>query len=136
ETDTQSVHGLVQDVEMGHARRVGFVVPVGVVWSLPLYELALMTARRAYEMNVEVELTLVTPEDRPLGIFGAAAASDVEQRLDEAGIALHCRTVAEIPARGQIVLHPGDGPIECDRIIALPISRGPAIPGLPADGDG
>ena len=37
------------------SRRVG--------WPLPLYELALMTAGRAYEMQVDVELTVVTPED-------------------------------------------------------------------------
>jgi sulfide:quinone oxidoreductase len=136
ETDTQSVHGLVQDVEMGHARRIVFVVPAGVAWSLPLYELALMTARRAYEMNMEVELTLATPEDRPLGVFGAAAATNVEQRIQDAGIKLYTRAVAEIPAKGQVVLHPGGEHIECERVIALPISRGPATDGLPADPGG
>jgi sulfide:quinone oxidoreductase len=136
ENDVQAVHGLVQDVEMGVARRVAFVVPAGVAWSLPLYELALMTARRAFEMNMDVELTLITPEDRPLGVFGAAAANDVEDRLASAGIELHTRTVAEIPAKGQIVLRPGGGRVECDRIIALPISRGPDLKGLPADAGG
>jgi sulfide:quinone oxidoreductase len=136
ENDTQSVHGLVQDVETGNARRIGFVVPAGVAWSLPLYELALMTARRAFEMNMEVELTLVTPEDRPLGVFGATSATDVEKRLEDAGIALHCRIVAEIPAHGQLILGPGGDRIECDRIVALPISRGPRVDGLPADKDG
>jgi sulfide:quinone oxidoreductase len=136
EHDVQSVHGLVQDVEMGNVRRVAFVVPAGVAWSLPLYELALMTARRAFEMNMDVELTLITPEDRPLGVFGASAASDVERRLEDAGIRLVHRTVAEIPAKGSIVLHPGGERIECDRIIALPVSRGPAVPGLPSDGEG
>jgi sulfide:quinone oxidoreductase len=137
ETDVQSVHGLVRDVETGNARRIGFVVPAGVAWSLPLYELALMTARRAYEMNMDdVELTLVTPEDRPLGVFGAAAASDVEARLERAGITLRCRTVAEIPAKGRMILRPGGEQIECDRIIALPVSRGPELEGVPADGQG
>lgn len=135
-TDIQAVHGLVQDVEMGAARRVAFVVPAGVAWSLPLYELVLMTARRAYEMNMEVELTLVTPEDRPLGVFGAAAATNVEERLARAGVALHCRTVADIPAKGQIILRPGGERIECDRIIALPVSHGLALDGLPADSNG
>src|SRR5436190_23527670 len=50
--DTETVHGLVQDVEMGNLRSIGFVVPSGAAWSLPMYELALMTARRAYEMNI------------------------------------------------------------------------------------
>jgi sulfide:quinone oxidoreductase len=134
--DVEAVHGLVQDVEMGRVRRVVFVVPAGVAWSLPLYELALMTAHRAFDMNMEVGLTLVTPEDRPLGVFGAAAARDVERRLADAGVRLVCRSVAEIPAKGSVVLRPGDERIECDRIIALPVSRGPRTSGLPLDGDG
>jgi sulfide:quinone oxidoreductase len=136
ENDVQAVHGLVQDVEMGVARRIAFVVPAGVAWSLPLYELALMTARRAFEMNMDVELTLITPEDRPLGVFGAAAASEVEERLEQAGVALRCRAVADIPAKGQIILRPGGETVECDRIVALPVSRGPALEGVPADADG
>ena len=42
--DSETLHGLVQDVEGGYAKRIAFVVPTGVTWSLPLYELALMTA--------------------------------------------------------------------------------------------
>jgi sulfide:quinone oxidoreductase len=136
EHDVQSVHGLVQDIEMGIIRRIAFVVPDGVAWSLPVYELALMTARRAYEMNVDVELTLVTPEDRPLSVFGAKAAGDVEALLASAGVRLVTRTVAEIPARGRLVLPPEGEQLEVDRIIALPTSRGPSLGGLPNDADG
>jgi sulfide:quinone oxidoreductase len=136
ENDTKAVHGLVQDVEMGDARRIAFVVPPGVAWSLPIYELALMTARRAFEMNMDVELTVITPEDRPLSVFGATAADDLERRLDDAGIALHTRTSAEVPASGHVIFHPGPGQIDCDRIIALPISRGYALDGVPADAQG
>lgn len=136
ENDVQAVHGLVQDVEMGVARRIAFVVPAGVAWSLPLYELSLMTARRAFEMNIDVELTLITPEDRPLGVFGAAAATELEERLAKAGIQLQTRTVAEIPAKGRIVLRPGGHRVECDRIVALPVSQGRALSGLPADAGG
>ena len=54
------LHGLVQDLEGGYAaqNRIRGALP-GVAWSLPLYELALMTARRAYEMSrddVEIRL--------------------------------------------------------------------------------
>src|SRR3954451_4624496 len=88
ETDAKPIHGLIQDIELGVTRSVAFVVPNGVAWPLPIYELGLMTARRAYEMEVEVELTLVTPEDRPLSVFGAHAAAEVETRLKDAGIRL------------------------------------------------
>ena len=40
------------------------VVPAGATWPLPVYELALMTAERAFDMCADVELTLVTPEPR------------------------------------------------------------------------
>ena len=136
ETDVEAVHGLVQDIEMGHAQRIAFVVPAGVAWSLPVYELALMTARRAFEMNMAPELTLITPEDRPLGVFGASAAADVEKRLEAAGVRLITRAVADIPAKGTIVVRPGGEMIECERIVALPVSRGPALEGLPADSGG
>src|SRR3954464_4620172 len=79
--DVEALHGLVQDVEEGYVRSIAFVVPAGVSWSLPLYELALMTARRAYEMNVEVELTFISPEERALPLFGSAASADVQAML-------------------------------------------------------
>ena len=47
--------------------------PVGPVWPLPLYELALMTAERAESMDIRnLQLSLVTPERRPLAVFGMA----------------------------------------------------------------
>jgi sulfide:quinone oxidoreductase len=135
DTDTQAVHGLIQDLEMGYVNKVVFVVPAGVAWSLPIYELALMASRRAWEMEVDVELTVVTPEDRPLGVFGAAA-EDVATRLSDAGVRVLCRSIAEIPARGHVVVRPSDETITCDRVIALPVTNGPRLAGLPADPDG
>ena len=75
--DSEKLHGLIQDLEGQYARRIAFVVPTGVTWTLPLYELALMTARRAYEMSLEgVELTFVTPEDGPLAVFGPGPSDE------------------------------------------------------------
>src|SRR5437764_400771 len=58
--DEERLHGLVQDVEAGYAHRVVFVVPTLNSWPLPLYELALMLAERAFEAGAQVELHLVT----------------------------------------------------------------------------
>ncbi|MEA2483574.1 MAG: sulfide:quinone oxidoreductase [Thermoleophilaceae bacterium] len=134
--DVEALHGLVQDVEGGYVKRIAFVVPPGVAWSLPLYELALMTAQRAFESQMEVELTLVTPEERALGVFGSAASDDVERLLHSAGVLVHRATTAEIPHKGTILLHPSGETITCDRVVALPVTRGIPIAGLPADGDG
>ena len=62
--DEEAVHGLVQDVEAGYARRIAFVVPSGGAWPLPLYELALMLAARAFEMGVAPELHSSRPRRR------------------------------------------------------------------------
>ena len=100
--DAEAMHGLIQDVEGGYTKRVAFVVPPGVTWALPLYELALMTAERAYSLNLEVQLTIVTPEDEPLAIFGKAASESVDKILADAGITVvpntHVRHVE--PRRG------------------------------------
>ena len=44
----ETYQGVVQDVEQGYSKSVVFLLPDGPVWPLPLYELALMTAERAY----------------------------------------------------------------------------------------
>jgi sulfide:quinone oxidoreductase len=133
--DVENVHGLVQDLEGAYVRRIAFVVPPGVAWSVPIYELALMAAQRAFEMCVDVELTLVTPEERPLAVFGPQASADVQGMLEAAGITIHCSAVADIPASGTVIVRPGNEVIECDRVIALPVIRAKRIKGLPADPD-
>jgi len=134
--DVEALHGLVQDVEEGYVRSIAFVVPAGVSWSLPLYELALMTARRAYEMCVDVELTFITPEERVLPLFGSQASADVRAMLDAAGVRVLCGYSPEIPSKGTVLLHPSGDWVEADRIVALPNVRGRRIAGLPTDSDG
>ena len=135
--DSQSVHGLIQDLEGGYSRRIAFIVPGGVAWALPIYELALMAAQRAYEMSIPgVELTIVTPEERPLGLFGDGPSDDLAQMLSEAGIRLETSTRAEVPGTGTVVLHPHGRVLEADRIVALPVATPIPIEGLPRDRDG
>src|SRR3954471_5927693 len=134
--DVEALHGLVKDVEDGYVHSIAFVVPSGVSWSLPLYELALMTARRAYEMCVAVEITFVTPEERVLPLFGSRASVDVHAMLDAAGVRVRCEFAPEIPRKGTVLLHPTGDWIEADRIVALPVVRGRRITGLPCDSDG
>jgi sulfide:quinone oxidoreductase len=135
--DSEKLHGLVQDLEGGYVRRIAFVVPPGVTWTLPLYELALLTAGRAHEMSLEdVELSFVTPEESPLAVFGLEPSDEVRGLLEQAGIALHCSMHAEVPGKGTIVLHPGGEQIAADRIVTLARLRGHAISSLPHDEDG
>lgn len=125
------LHGLVQDVEEGYVESLAFVIPPRMAWPLPIYELALMTAARAYDMSVSPAITVITPEEAPLAIFGQAASRAVKGLLEEAGIETLTSAYAEIPETGQIVLHPGDRRVSVDRAVALPELFGPPVHGLP-----
>ena len=87
EGDPDAFGGLLRDLEQAYTRKVAFVVPPQVAWALPAYELALMTARQVKGMGIDdAELTIVTPEDAPLGIFGRQAADAVAADLAAANI--------------------------------------------------
>jgi hypothetical protein len=51
ETDAELLGGLLRDLDEGYLKRVAFVVPPGVAWALPAYELALMTAWQVWGMG-------------------------------------------------------------------------------------
>ncbi len=114
-------------------RRIAFVVPSGVTWALPIYEIALMTQRRALELGIEVELTIVTPEEVPLAIFGPAASSAVAELLAARGIGVEAAVHAREGDAHELILTPGDRRIAADEVIALPGMEGPALAGLPKD---
>lgn len=127
----ETLHGLIQDVEGGYVHSLAFVAPGRMAWPLPLYELALMAAARAYDMGVELTSTIVTPEDHPLAIFGSTASESVAQLLAAAGIETIGSAYAEIPSAGEIVINPGDRRLTVDRAIALPELYGPCVRGIP-----
>jgi sulfide:quinone oxidoreductase len=127
--------GVVQDVEEGYSRSIAFLQPVGPVWPLPLYELALMTAERAQSMDIrELELSLVTPERCPLAVFGGPVSDLVERRLAAAGIALYSNSLATVPANRRVLVQPQCVELHPERIIAMPRIAGPSIRGLPGSG--
>jgi sulfide:quinone oxidoreductase len=126
------LHGLLQDVEGGYVKRLAFVVPARMAWQLPIYEIALMTAKRAYENDVVLSSTIVTPEDSPLAIFGAGASEAVSKLLDDAGIKVLSSSYAEVPQWDTVVIDPDDCRLTVDRVVALPELYGPAVRGLPS----
>jgi len=128
----ETLHGLIQDVEGQYVRSLAFVVPPRMAWPLPVYELALLMAGRAYDMNVETSVTVITPEDAPLAIFGAQVSTTVAALLRESGIKTITSSYAEVPATGEVVMFPGDRRRKFDRVVALPELFGPAVRGLPA----
>ena len=82
--DTDKIRTLLGDTAAGEVRRIAFVVPSsGAAWSLPLSELALMTAAHLGAQGIRgVELALVTSEERPLRLFGRAGSDAVRELLE------------------------------------------------------
>jgi sulfide:quinone oxidoreductase len=129
----ERMHGLIQDLEDGYVKRVAFVVPPGSTWPLPLYELALMTAERAFDMCARVELTLVTPEQRVLERLGIATSDQVAGSLRAAGITLRAGSQALMVGSAALDLRPSGERLEVDRVVTLPVLDGPSLDGLPHD---
>ena len=117
-------------------RAAGVRCPSGLAWSLPLYELALMTATFAAARGLDgLEITLVTPEDAPLGLFGRRASNAVRALLEERGIAVRTGAQPTLVQGDRLVVTPGE-PVPADCVVALPVLEGPRLPGLPHDPGG
>ena len=95
-------------------------------------------------MNVELAVTLLTPERIPLEIFGKGASHGVATLLDQAGIKLIHAPDCDVPRNGQIVIararsthrrlsgehRPRE--LQVDRIVAAPELVGPQVQGIPS----
>jgi len=128
----EALHGLVQEIEGGYLKSLTFLVPERIGWQLPVYELALMMAGRAYDTEARPQITIVTAEPSPLALFGEAVSARVAEQLAAAGVETLTSSWAETPAAGEVVVEPGSRPFSPTRAIALPELYGPAVRGLPA----
>ena len=116
---------------LGPRPRVLFTTGAGVGWTLPVYELALLTAAR----NPDASVAVATIEPRPAAVFGAVASREVARRLAEAGIAVHTGVLPESAEGGALWLAEG-GSLDADLVVALPQPAGLGIAGVPADAHG
>jgi sulfide:quinone oxidoreductase len=130
------VADILDRVREGDSHRVAFVVPSGVAWSLPIYELALLTTRLLAERGEEAEVAIVTPESSPLAIFGTGPSEAVAELLQVRGIEFHGGVHAREAGKDRLVLTPGDEELAAAAIIALPTLKGPGLEGAPSDQDG
>ena len=137
--DTSAIdyNGLLADVDEGYAHTISFVVPPGTTWSLPIYELALMTAREGWGMGMsDLRLSIVTPEEAPLALFGPQAGAAMQDLLDQARVAFRGGAYVTEGAGGKLSVAPGGEPLDSQRVVALPTIDGPGIDGLPGDDHG
>jgi len=134
--DVPVLRSVLHDLTAGRAQSVALALPSERVWPLPLYELALMTAGHVSEhAGGDVKVTLVTPEEEPLELFGPAATEAVRSLLTARGIAIRSSSLPAM-VRGRTLLLAGGSEIFADRVITLPVSEGPRLPGLPHDQHG
>ena len=124
-------------LERGDLSRVAFAAAAGPSWTLPTYELALLTASWVADRHLTgIELAVVTPEEEPLAEFRAHCEPRAARRA---------RRSRHSPARerrrprafapGGLRLASGQT-LEVDQMVALPKLEGPRLPGLPADDSG
>jgi sulfide:quinone oxidoreductase len=134
--DVPALRGALADLTAGRARSVAFALPSERTWPLPLYELALMTAGHLRGRRTEAaQVTVVTPEDEPLELFGPAASAAIRPLLASRRIALRTSS-RPASVRDRVLRLAGGAEIHVDRVIALPALEGPSIPGLPHDEHG
>lgn len=132
-TDVDEVIGRFRN---GQIRSVAFTMPSVGEWSLPMYELALLTDAELTRAGVEDhELTVVTPEDAPLRLFGRAASDAVAALLEERGIEVIAETHPVRFQEGRLHVVPEAG-LDFDEVIGLPRLERRAVPGLITDSDG
>ena len=134
--DQRRVGLLFEDYAAGSLTRLAFAVPAGQAWTLPAYELALMSHVSLAARGVtSVELAVVTPEEAPLEMFGSEASSAIARLLDEVGIEVRTGVTPRRLERGVLEVEGGKDQ-RADRVVALPRLLGPRLRGLPSDDDG
>jgi sulfide:quinone oxidoreductase len=128
---------LLHGLRGGRVHKLAFVKPAGASWLLPLYDLALMTAADcAAHERPEVELSLITPEEQPLGVFGNTAGTATRRLLEEAGVTLYTSSYGVPNPRGWVDISPGDWSVAVDVIVTVPRLTGPRLRGIPCGRDG
>jgi sulfide:quinone oxidoreductase len=123
EGSAPAIAEMLERLRSGEAHSATFVAPSATGWLLPLYELALMTARHLARNDVEgVTLRLVSPEDRPLALLGEQGSERTTRWLAAAGI--------EFIGASGMTRKPGPA----DYTVTLPLLRGPELAGVPTTG--
>jgi sulfide:quinone oxidoreductase len=120
--------GLVDAAIHGARERVIFVLPAESAWGLPVYELALLAASERKPSGPD--LMIVTPEARPLDVFGRTASDAVARLLDRAGVEFVGETAVDSVLGDALITRDGQM-LRADAVVALPRLEPRVIPGLP-----
>jgi sulfide:quinone oxidoreductase len=130
--DSEELARMLERVTVRELHRIAFAVPTDSTWQLPLYELALMTGEYLAEHMTHADLTVVTPEEQPLEVFGTKASEAMAQLLEMRGIGLRTATAPVAFEDGALSLADG-ARVATDAVVALPRLEGARLGGIPQD---
>ncbi|HKZ15288.1 MAG TPA: FAD/NAD(P)-binding oxidoreductase [Solirubrobacterales bacterium] len=133
--DERDVGKVMAEIREGRAYRIAFTMPAVESWALPLYELALLARAELDRTGDDAELTIVTPEDAPLQVFGRGVAEGMAELLAEHRIKVITGAHPVRLEHGQLETVPA-GPLSFDKVISLPKLEGRRIRGVPHDLEG
>jgi len=133
--DVPALRQILEDLLEERAASVAFTIGRGHLWTMPIYELALLTGAHLREHGCRARITLVTPEEAPLELFGPEAERAIRPMLASVGVTVRCSAMPAAVKPRELVLA-GGGAVVADRVVTLPDLEGPRIPGLPADPHG
>ncbi len=133
--DERDVAKVMGEVRRGDTRRVAFTMPAVESWALPLYELALLARAELDKTGDDAELTIVTPEDAPLRIFGRGVAEGMTKLLAERRIEVIVGTHPVRFVDRFLETAPGER-LPFDAVVSLPKLEGRRIRGVPHDVEG
>lgn len=133
--DVDAVRAVLDRIRAGEVEELVFASPPGASWTLPLYELALLTAAWIADEGITaVSLALATSEEEPLRDFGPSAARTVRDLLGDRGVRfLNAQATAY---NHEIVTLASGQPVRADAVITMAELTGNPIPGLPTDDNG
>jgi len=134
--DEGQVGEAIASLRAGDLDSLVFTMPGGRSWALPLYELALLGASElARARGARGRLTVVTPEDAPLELFGRRAGEQVSRLLEERGVEVVAGAHPVSFEAGRLRIAPGEE-VAADAVISLPRLEGRRVSGVPHDADG
>lgn len=133
--DAPVISDLLDQVAGAGGGTVAFVAPGSARWSLPIYELALMTSAHLRSRGASTRCVLVTAEEDPLHVFPPDARREVLEQLERHQIELITEAVPVRFADGGLQLS-GDGVLHADHVVALPVLHPRPIEGLAGDSEG
>jgi sulfide:quinone oxidoreductase len=122
---------LLERLERGAIADVAFAVPRQVKWTLPIFELAMLTATWLDGRDRDgCRLSVVTHERAPLEVLGPKVSEQVTKLLEDRGVEVVAGTGAVRFDQGRLVCE-GGRDIRVDEVVALPGLDVSEIPGVP-----